>query len=323
MYCRLLESFNETAFIEVAGNPTPFAMGMRKRIEGGRVIRMSQHGSDRIIDMALESHGIKHTLIIEMFGKGNLVLIDENGVVEQCYRIISFKNRSVQPRARYSYPENPAEGIWSIGEPALAKITKSILGDAKPMAALSRSISAGPLYLEDAFIRAGLNPRDAIENETQSMALAAALAQVATGLGSPSPRIYSMEGKPIDYSATPIKKYEDSAAVHTGFGSMSAMFDELVSEGRTTTEDAGLEKKKAELEASIAKQEELSKQMKADAESYRSAANLIFANMSGINAMIDYLRQNRHATLDDVRERFPQLNAKSVDLKNKRVTIDL
>ncbi len=321
VYCKLLESFNETSFAENAGAPTQFAMGVRKRIENAKVQEISQRGGDRIIILKISSHGVIYSLIIEMFGKGNMVLLNADGITELCYASVSFKDRVVQPHKKYSYPEDAAPGIWSMNGEELRSAAVNIIGAKKPMAELSKKISAGPIYLEDAFLRAGMDPKESVIDASHAEKLSTELINLSKSLKSPSPRLYGEENKLLDYSAIPLKKYEASES--TEFDSMGLMMDRAVSEGRLKVDDSSTARKKAEMEASIAKQEELVSAMKEESENSKVYANKIFSRMNELNALISYLRENRRATVAEASEMFPSILIKEIDLKNKSVTVEL
>ena len=106
VYCKLLITFNETMYAETGGQATQFAIAMRRRIEGLRLLRLYQHGADRIIVMDLEGKGLQHRLIIEMFGKGNMVLVDGEGITELAYTLASYRERVVKPRTQYALPKS-------------------------------------------------------------------------------------------------------------------------------------------------------------------------------------------------------------------------
>lgn len=108
IYINLTKAVNETAFKEKADAPKQFTLGIRKRLEGMRVTRMSQHESDRIIVVDLEGRDSEMRLIIEMFDKGNLLLVNKQGLVEIAYASRSFRDRSVRRGALYAFPSSEA-----------------------------------------------------------------------------------------------------------------------------------------------------------------------------------------------------------------------
>lgn len=322
VYCKLLQTFNETRLTENAGEPTQFAMGIRKRIEGCKVKSLGQHGTDRIIILEIFSDGGIRKLIIEMFGKGNMVLTDPNGIIELCHSSISFKDREIRPRAEYRFPKSDALDIWETSESIILKSIEPTIGKAKAMSELSRTIDVGPLYLENLFNLAGINPKGMIIDERGAESLAKVINTFAVQSNTPDPRIYRSEST-TDYAILPIKKYEEQGMEITRFESVSEMFDALHSTERSSISNVEGEKRIAELMANIKKQEELVIRLKSDAETYRKAGTILMTRMDEVNSLIGYMAQNRRATLDEIRSTFKGLRIKRLDLKNKTITIEV
>lgn len=323
VYCKLLSTFNETSFTESAGEPSQFAMGMRKRIEGCRLLKLDQHGSDRLITLLFDSKEGEYTLAIEMFGKGNVVLVNGKGIIEQCYLSISFRDREIKPRAQYRFPKSQAIDVWNAEKGQVLKAVNGIKGMPRAMPELSKAINMGPLYLENIFNETGIDPKGRISSDEEAEKLAGAIARFIAGIETPRPRIYRHGGELLDYALVPIKKYEAMMPEVTEYGSASAMLDALHSEERSATEPEADAGRTAELNANIKKQEELAVEMEKDAKEYQKTGERIFERMHEINALIDYLQQNRRATLEEVRSMFMNLRIKELDLKNKSVKIEV
>ncbi|MDE1873737.1 MAG: NFACT family protein [Candidatus Micrarchaeota archaeon] len=115
VYVNLASTVNITEFKERDTKPTEFALSLRKRLDGSRVEGVEQHGSDRILVIGFGGKEEKR-LIIEMFGRGNLLLLDKDGVIEQVYAGRDFSERSVKRGALYAFPQQrgrPAPGSKS------------------------------------------------------------------------------------------------------------------------------------------------------------------------------------------------------------------
>ncbi len=325
VYCKLLVTFNKTLLAESAGEASDFSMGIRKRVENTRVTSITQHGSDRIIIMGIVAKGANYNLIIEMFGKGNIVLVNEMGTVEQCYKSIAFRDRKIAPRAKYNFP--PSAGIrdiWSADyDDILAEVKKAAAVGKKVMAELSKGIGIGPLYLEDVFNREGVNPKGRIESVKESEGIARGIADTLERMRKPMPVLYTLEGRVLDYAIMPIKKYEQMGATAKRYGTISELLDDLHSEERTLVSNEAGERRLEELKANIKKQEELAKQLGKESDDYQKAGHRIFEMMGEINELISYLGENRRADLEELRKRFPRLKVKELDLKNKVVKIEI
>ncbi len=104
VYVNLANTINLTEFRERVTAPTEFALAARKKLDGSRVETVEQHGSDRIIVIWFAGRE-KRRLIIEMFGGGNLLIVNSEGKIEQVYSGRDFKERSVKKGAQYAYPQ--------------------------------------------------------------------------------------------------------------------------------------------------------------------------------------------------------------------------
>ncbi|MEM3838974.1 MAG: NFACT family protein [Candidatus Micrarchaeaceae archaeon] len=324
VYCKLLHTLNETELSESAGEPSQFALGVRKRVEGGKILSFEQHGTDRVIVIEILSAGNVQNLIIEMFGKGNVILANRELVIEQCYSQMSFKDRELKPNSKYLFPRSQAIGVWDAEIGEIAESIKAVKGKPKPIPEALKYIDIGPLYMENAFSQAGIDTKAALKGDEDALRLAEAIHSMVAEVNSrPSPRIYSMNGKAIDFALCPIAKYEKDGYEKSGYRSISQMFDSLYRIERETVHEELRAKKLEELSASIKKQEELAASHRAEAEEFQKAGNIIFAHMHELNELIEYMGRNKKATYEEVRERFKELKIKGLDLKEKKVTLEL
>ncbi len=322
VYCRLASTFNETSLSESAGEATQFAMGMRKRIEGAKVASIAQRGSDRIIELRLSSKEGERTVVIEMFGKGNMILVDAKGVIELCYLTQSFRGREIRPRAVYRPPPTQAAEIWGATGEQMLSTVREALGAARAMPALSKLVNIGPLYLEDAFNSAGLDPMGRID-EAGVAALAGSISRLLADARSPRPRIYRSGAEVVDYAILPIRKYDGAGVEAEACGSVSEMLDRLHSGERSEVRDEAGERRRAELSASIAIQEELVAKTMREAAEYQGAGEAILQHMHEINSLVGYMAEHRRATVGELSSAFPGLAIRLLDLKEKRVVVEM
>ncbi len=103
VYVNLAKTINETEFKEKAGAPSEFALAVRKKLEKSRVEGVKQHGNDRVLEIDFSGKEPRR-MIIEMFDRGNLILVGKEGFVELAYKSRNFKERSVRKGAIYSFP---------------------------------------------------------------------------------------------------------------------------------------------------------------------------------------------------------------------------
>ncbi|MDE1768713.1 MAG: NFACT family protein, partial [Candidatus Micrarchaeota archaeon] len=306
---------------EEAGEATNFAMAVRKRIEDSKVLDVYQHGSDRILILELGARDGKFRLLIEMFGKGNLILLSDAGKIEVCYKNVNYKDRTVRPGADYVLPKNESLDLSSLDNSNLRKVLESVAkADSKMIVEISKSINLGPMYLDEIIRSAGLNPKEALK-EGEIGRLAEAFEKFFEELKNSQPTVYIKDGKPVDYSAMPLGKY--SELEQKKVATISEALDEVCLESRHAVKTEGKNKELDELEANISKQKELVRQFSEDSANSAEAAKRIFANMNEVNSVIFYLQQNRRATLEEVIKEFPNLKIDKLNLKDKKVVLEI
>ena len=84
--------------------PSQFAMVLRKHMNNSRLIEVKQLGFDRIISMTFEHGSGKLKLIIELFRDGNVLLLDDDGVIIQPLTHAKYASRSLKRGVQYIPP---------------------------------------------------------------------------------------------------------------------------------------------------------------------------------------------------------------------------
>ena len=184
--------------------PLPFCMLLRKHIQGARVTDVAQVGSERIIEISLETLNelgftVSKKLIFEIMGKhSNIVLLDiSSGKIIDCIKHVSIdvnRVRQLLPGIIYKYPpaqdkipfkELLPEGSPSVFLPPEAKAIQRTVGGVSPSFAQEMAASEDPL----SFLRSAAR---IIEE------------------GRFCPVVYSDDkGSPKEFHIIPLSEYED------------------------------------------------------------------------------------------------------------------
>ena len=88
--------------------PPNFPMLLRKYIKGGTVTDVSQHNFDRIMRINIQKEH-KFSLVIELFAKGNIILLDEEDQIILPLKRKLWQDRKITSKEEYKYP--PERGI--------------------------------------------------------------------------------------------------------------------------------------------------------------------------------------------------------------------
>lgn len=322
VYCKLLVTLNKTSFKEEVGEATKFAMAVRKRIEDSKVVGVYQHGSDRIAVLEFSTHEGKYRMLLEMFGKGNLVILNESGKIELCSMQINYRERSVRPGFDYVFPKGDSVDIYGLDDNGILEIMdKACASKSKMIVEISRYINIGPLYLDEIIRGAGLDPKSALSREDAAR-LGEAFLAFFRSLPGCRPLVYMEGGSIVDYSLVALSKY--SGLERKEFDTLCEALDEAhIGARHAMREDEAPNKELEELNATIEKQRNLVVQFETESVNANLTARSIFENMNAVNAVIYYMQQNKRATIDEVRKAFPEMRIGKINLKDKKITLEL
>ena len=132
--------------------PPPFSMLLRKHLKGGIIKGVEQYDFDRILKLRIKRDKI-YTLVIELFGKGNIILLDEDDKIILPLRREIWRGRKILPGETYKHP--PKQAINPL-EPDIDQLTQQIKeSETDIVRTLARS-GLGGLYAEEVLLRAGI-----------------------------------------------------------------------------------------------------------------------------------------------------------------------
>jgi predicted ribosome quality control (RQC) complex YloA/Tae2 family protein len=181
--------------------PPPFCMTLRKYVRNKRVVDIQQHDFDRVM-MIEVSTGTK--IVIELFGRGNMLLLDPEGqiIIAQHYK--KMKDRDVLPKKEYLFPPSRGLDIFQISETQLKKIVESSTGNI--IRTLTHFLNIKKIYAEDICLRSNIEtttPASSIK-EDEIHAIIDAINSIFQPLnqGLLSPEVIYEKSMPID--VTPI-----------------------------------------------------------------------------------------------------------------------
>ena len=93
-------------------NPPSFPMLLRKRVKGANVVSVSQHNFDRVVEIKMKKEET-YTLIVELFAKGNIILLNEANEITLPLKRKMWSDRDISSKKEYVFPTehgiNPIE----------------------------------------------------------------------------------------------------------------------------------------------------------------------------------------------------------------------
>lgn len=296
---------------EITVTPSSFCMQLRKYLENATIKSLQQKDSERIIIFELEKEK-KYFLIIELFSKGNVILIDEHyaiiGVLEQQV----WKDRAVKPGQKYIFP--PIETNWkTLTEKALLEIFHKS-GKRNLATSLATDVGLGGVYAEELCSRVGISrdtlPKTVDGDETRK--LIHSLQEMMRLLEKPKGYIYAEQATPF-----PLQESVPLRVVDTYNQAVDALIP--------FTTASPYEKKIKALEMTIAGQQESLAEFQKSAEENTRKAGLIYEHYAPLQKLLEIvpgLRKSKNWNEIAV-ELKKEKRIKVVNLKDKKIVIDL
>ena len=91
--------------LENPTTPPTFPMLWRKRIKGGHIESIKQHNFDRVVEIKIKKDKY-YTLIVELFDKGNIILLDDENNIILPLKRKHWSNRDISSKKEYKFPED-------------------------------------------------------------------------------------------------------------------------------------------------------------------------------------------------------------------------
>ncbi|CAI8336768.1 MAG: Uncharacterised protein [Marine Group II euryarchaeote MED-G33] len=135
--------------------PPQFAMLLRKHLSNARLTGAKQLGFDRILVLEFDTKNGRRDLIIEMFRNGNVILVDEDGIIIQPLTHVTYETRTIKRGEVYVAPPEPIDPRnWSVSQ--LQETLKD--SDRDLVHTLAGKMSLGRAYAHNLCVLAGIEP---------------------------------------------------------------------------------------------------------------------------------------------------------------------
>ncbi len=192
--------------------PPNFPMLLRKHLSGGRITSIKQHDFDRIVEINVEKKENKYTLIVELFSRGNVILLDgENNIISPI-KHKQWHDRKITAHEEYKYP--PEKGII-ISETNKSELKEICSSSDRDIVRTLATNGLGGLYAEEIISYTTIDKQTLAQEltEEQITELNNAIGELFSKIeNSPKPQIIHEENdkdKNKDFVPINLNKYEN------------------------------------------------------------------------------------------------------------------
>lgn len=187
--------------------PPSFPMLLRKHLKGGTVTGVEQHNFDRIMKVNIQKEH-KYSLVIELFSKGNIILLDEENRIIMPLKRKLWQDRKISSKEDYKYPPERGINPLKVEKEEIKDLFKD--SDRDVIRTLARS-GLGGLYAEEVVMRSGVLKNKASEDVTAEDvdAVYSAISETFRPLKENNIHPQIVSGKKDDVLPLNLKKYDD------------------------------------------------------------------------------------------------------------------
>ena len=283
--------------LENPTTPPSFPMLLRKRIKGAHVESVKQHNFDRVVEIKVKKDKY-YTIIVELFDKGNIILLDEDNNIIQPLKRKLMSDRDISSKREYIFPEERGINPITVSEDEFHELFSE---DSDVVRTLARN-GLGSLYAEEIIQRANKiveidkNTLNSDVTAEQISALYSGLKDLFNNLKEDSikPQIVKKDNKE-DVVPLDLMKYEDFEK--TTFETFNEACDEFYSKKVNTTikniQESAWTKKVNKFEKRLRLQQETLDNFNTTIEESQHKGEVIYSNYPTIENIINVVNSAR------------------------------
>ena len=142
---------------ETPQRPSGFCMSLRKYLDNGVIQAVKQHEFERIVTIEINTRQGVFQLISELFGNGNIILVDPEQKILQAMTYKRMKDRNILRNEPFQYPPPRGKNPKSLDLQEFKKITE--FGEKEIVRALTKAVSISGAYAEEILLRSKINKK--------------------------------------------------------------------------------------------------------------------------------------------------------------------
>ncbi len=304
---------------EVSG----FCMFLRKKLSNSRLKEIKQKESERIIELLFETKEGARKMVIELFGGGNLLLLDEAEVILSAAHYEKYKDRDILAKSKYDYPKKDYN-VFDLKLTGLKKMLKETERESL-VKSLAVDLGLGGVYSEEVCLLSGgdknKKPPEIDNNEINKIDLA-----IKKIVNKKISAVIAYKGEEaVDVAPFSLELYKDLEVKK--FESFNETLDYYFTKEfkEERKEKSAYEKKLERLERIIEEQKRMIKGMEKSEKENRAKAEMVYNNYQLIDGILKEIKKaSKKHSWTEIKEKLKGHKIiKDIDLKEKIVVVEV
>lgn len=277
--------------------PPAFCMALRKYLRNSNLSSVEQYEFERIVIFYFKTKIGMLQFVLELFGDGNFILVNEKCEILQALVYKRMRDRNILRGEKFAFAPSGGRNPFKVNKAELQGDLKAF-DDVEVVRALARFLSIGGVYSEEVLLRAGIdktkpcNTLNGASFEAIFDILHVLLSQVSSGKLEPS-IVLNEAGEFIDVMPFRLRRYE--GFILKPYDSFSEALDEFYvrveavekAKAATSVEIGELNREAERLKRIIAEQEKTVVDAEAKAERNKHIGDLIYAYVGELQTLLN------------------------------------
>ena len=275
--------------------PPAFCMALRKYLRNGWLVGVEQYEFERVVVFSFKTKAGGVRLVLELFGDGNVILVDEAGVILQALRYKRMRDRNILRGEVFRFAPSGGRNPLKVDKEEVCSGLKGF-GDVEVVRAIARFLGIGGVYAEEVLLRAGVDKKKSCnvlsdsEFDVVFESLNDLLSQVVSGSLEPCV-VLDEAGGFVDVVPVRLRRYEGFE--HKPYGSFNEALDEFyvrvdaVERALAAVEVDVFRDEANRLRRIIASQEKVLVEAEAKANRYKRIGDVIYAHTGELQALLE------------------------------------
>jgi len=285
---------------ETPKKPSSFCMSLRKYLDNGVVKEVRQHEFERIAITEISTRQGDFQLVSELFGGGNVILVDPEGKILQAMTYKRMRDRNILRGEIFQHPPARGRNPLKLNPQDFVEIKK--LGETEIVRALTKFLSISGTYAEEILLRAEVNKKTACssltEHELDSIFNQLQKLLSLIDSGTMEPRIVSDEKNVwIDVTPVSLKKYNQfDQKEYENFNSALDDYYAKITDaerGEETTEE--VESEVARYRRILQKQQKALETLKEPIIKNKNIGDLIYLHFGDLQSLLQKIMEKKRS----------------------------
>jgi predicted ribosome quality control (RQC) complex YloA/Tae2 family protein len=281
--------------------PPAFCMALRKNLRGSWLTGVEQYEFERVVVFHFKSKIGVFKLVLELFGEGNIILVDGENKILQALHYKRMRDRNILRGEVFRFAPPSGQNPVKISKQTFFEGLRGC-GDVEVVRALARFLGVGGIYAEEVLLRLGIdkttrcNTLEAFQIESIYNCLQGLISQVSMGKLEPN-IVLDESGEFFDVTPLRLKRYE--GLKQQAYGSFNEALDEfyakitVLEKAEAGEKGDALRREAKRLGRIIAEQEKALKEAEQSAKRYKQIGDAIYMHSGELQTLLDTFLEGR------------------------------